>query len=523
MRKLRDVTQLSLLDLFERPRIEHLWTPDQIYEAEDASVFSRLTEDSRFDRKSASIQPRDLARSLSAFGNGPSVLGGCLAIGIENDGRITGCRHLNDTRIHTLEDMGSSICPTGRYVTRRVACTNAKGEDDFVILARIAYVEDRLVDLTDGTAFVRRGDKVRKLTEQEKQEIRIDKGERQFELEPCSLNYPEDFDLVRVRALCRKILEERQATAEIEDAKVLENVRLGKHRDGRFYPNNACALLFSRDCQTVFPGAYIHFLQFNGTEPKSGGEYNVVKDRVIQGTILDVIENCAATIEASLRDFTTFKDGKFHTRPEYPRDAWYELIVNACAHRSYHAKTAPIFVRMFDDRLEVESPGGFMPQVTPENIYEMHRPRNTFMMLALRELGEVRCINEGTKRIRKEMADANLPEPQFRQGGDANASVVAVLRNEIANRTNSLDSEAYKILGEAVSLSLSVEERRIVNFIIENERINVSDALRLMKTTYWHTAKNLLTRLERRGVLDHITTKVRDPNAHYVIRRRNGE
>ena len=51
------------------------------------------------------------------------------------------------------------------------------------------------------------------------------------------------------------------------------------------------------------------------------------------------------------------------------KKAWYEALVNACVHRSYNLKNMNIFIRMFDDRLEIESPGGFPPLVTPENIF----------------------------------------------------------------------------------------------------------------------------------------------------------
>lgn len=111
------------------------------------------------------------------------------------------------------------------------------------------------------------------------------------------------------------------------------------------------------------------------------------------------------------------------------------MIVNACVHRSYHARTMPVFVKMFDDRLVVESPGAFMPSITPENL--VHKPRNPFLMFALREYGEVRCISEGTERIKREMTEAKLPAPVFK-GSEISVSVT--LHNEVANRTNSLDS-----------------------------------------------------------------------------------
>jgi ATP-dependent DNA helicase RecG len=138
-------------------------------------------------------------------------------------------------------------------------------------------------------------------------------------------------------------------------------------------------------------------------------------------------------------------------------------------------------------------------------------------MAVLRETGEVRCINEGTKRIRREMQRAKLPEPAFCEKKGDNASFVGTLRNNINNRSNTLDSKAYTLLGEAVSLSLSPQERKIVNYIMANQRMNTSDALRILTTTRWHTARAVLDSLVARGILKFYSTKSRDPNAYFEL------
>jgi ATP-dependent DNA helicase RecG len=508
--------QLSLLDLFDAP-VEALYRPDQIFESSDYTLFTRLTEDDRFDRKSGRIQSRGLAICLSAFGNGPSILGGVIAVGVENDRTISGCNALSEQQVQAIESAGRDICPDGSFRTRRVACKNRKGEDDYLILIRIFYVEDRLVALTNGEAFIREADKSRELTEHQKQEIRIDKGERSFELEPCGLKYPDDFQQPLIRRFCHMMRERRGGSEDTSDEEVLQVMRLGKWRDSAFVPNNACVLFFAKDPQEVFPGAYVHVLRYEGATEKSGREYNVSKDRIISGTVLDIISGTASFLDANMREFTEYREGKFYSRPEYPSDAWYELVVNAVSHRSYNIKNAPVFVKLFDDHMVVESPGGFMPQVTPETIYGLHRPRNPFLMLVLREFGEVRCISEGTRRVRTEMEQAKLPAPEFMQETRGQTAVRAVLRNDIANRTNSLDSEAYKVLGEALAFTLNPDERKIVNYVIEHGRINASDALRILSTTYWHTAKARLQGLVKRGILEFISIKQRDPKAHYVL------
>ena len=500
----------------EKPRLDALFKPDQIYESDDGAFISRLTEDTRFDRKSGRVDGNGLAICLSAFGNGPAVEGGVIAVGIEKDGRVTGCKSLSEGKLQEIETAGRDRCPDGRFATRRINVLNERGEDDFLILIRVYYVEGRLVSLTNDEAYCRQGDKSRRLTDSEKQEIRISKGERSFELETSTLKYPDDFRAQDIANFVSRIRKAREGSDDLPAEKILQSLRLGKVINGEFAPNHVCDLMFANDAQEVFPGAYVHFLRYNGTVAKSGSEYNVIKDRMIEGSVLDVIRETASVLDANLREFTTFRDGKFYAVPEYPRDAWYEAIVNAVCHRSYHARTSPVFIRMFDDRLVIENPGAFMPSVTPSNLF--HKPRNPFLMFVLREYGEVRCISEGTARIFREMQDAKLPKPEF-QGSDN--SVTVTFKNEIANRTNSLDSEAYKVLGEALSFSLDDDEKKIVNYIIEHQRINVSDALRILSTTYWHTAKAKLTRLVDRNILDFHSTKQRDPNAFYTLRRPN--
>jgi ATP-dependent DNA helicase RecG len=118
--------------------------------------------------------------------------------------------------------------------------------------------------------------------------------------------------------------------------------------------------------------------------------------------------------------------------------------------------------------------------------------------------------------IKRELRDVRLPAIEYNSD---NTKVVATLFNDVANRTNALDSEAYKVLGEAIAFSLDTDERRIINYVIERGRINVSETLRILSTTYWHTANAKLKRLVQRGVLDFISKKHRDPKSHFVLHR----
>lgn len=306
----------------------------------------------------------------------------------------------------------------------------------------------------------------------------------------------------------------------LTDEDILAAKFLGEIQNGVFQPNLACGLIFAIQPQEIVPGCRIRFLRFDGTEQKTGAESNLVKDQLIDGNLPTIISEAAKLMHATTRDFTKLgNDGKFYTAPEYPPDAWYEAIVNACVHRSYVYKNMTIMIRMFDDRLEIQSPGAFPPPVTPENIYEVTCPRNPYLMEAMFQLQYVKMINEGTKRMKHLMQEMELPPPLFIQQQIGSASVKVTLQNNIAARKEFLDADAARILGESIADRLSQDERRVVNFVAEYGRINVSECLRLTQKT-WPASRRLLAKLVTIGILDHIHKpgKDRDPAAHFVLK-----
>jgi ATP-dependent DNA helicase RecG len=303
---------------------------------------------------------------------------------------------------------------------------------------------------------------------------------------------------------------------------ILKQRRLGKIEKDIFVPNNACALLFAKDPNLLFPGCSIRFLRFEGETEETGQKYNAIKDVWLEGCVPELIVDAAKVVQSQLREFSRLgNDGKFYTAPEYPYEAWYEAIVNACVHRSYGLKNMNIFIKMFDDRLVIESPGGFPPLVNPINIYKAHSPRNPFLMNAMFYLDFVKCANEGTRRMRDTMEAMKLPHPEFMQSIEStgNLSVRVTLRNNRKQRKVWIDSNVLEYIPHEIAATLTTEEMRIVNFVGENGQIKVVEAHRLLQPTIktWQTVKRILMKLCEREILKHIHSKTieRDANAYF--------
>jgi ATP-dependent DNA helicase RecG len=307
---------------------------------------------------------------------------------------------------------------------------------------------------------------------------------------------------------CRKLLRLSSTWMRNHPSKtfmrwLLVQRRLGKISGTKFIPNLVCALIFAKDPLLEVPGNKIHFLRFFGREELTGAQRNVIKDQWFEGHVPDLIQHAAEFIGSQLREFSALgTDGRFYSDAEYPKDAWYEALVNAVVHRSYGLKNIEVTVRMFDDRFIVESPGGFPPTVTPANIYTTRYPRNPVLMDALLHFRYVKCSNEGAKRMRREMLDHRLPEPEFSEIEAAFCKVRVTLWNNIDNRQPWMASDRLQKAQSAVFANLADNEKKLMAFVVENGGINISQATRVASVT-WKTARSLLLRLVGRGLLVH--------------------
>jgi ATP-dependent DNA helicase RecG len=500
-----------------------LLTPDEIYSSVSTTLVDELKEDRRVERKPAGIHGRALGEYYSMWANTVPD-GGLVLVGVEDNGDISGCSHLSPNDLNEKEKAGRQYCPDSRSESKRVSVTNMDGEQDFILAIRVFYREDKVVADVSGNVFTRVGDEKRKLSDEEVRELQNDKGQVDLEQEPSNVEYPADFDLELVKKFCEGVKKTRQLLTNHTKEEILVNQRLGRMKVGKFIPNNACVLAFGLDPCSKFPGCKVRFLRYDGDREETGTSYNVVKDIRIEGPIPMLISETASVLKQQLREFSKFGlDGKFYTVPEYPEEAWYEAIVNACVHRSYGLRNMNIFIKMFDDRLVVESPGGFPPFVTPSNIYDSHHPRNPKLMDAMFYLEFVKCHNEGTRRIRDAMEQMNLPKPEFAQK-EISAGFTAVrvtLRNSAKQRVAWIDSDASKVIGEELSRDLTDEERRVVNYAAEQGKINVSDCQRILPSIRtWHAAKKILQSLENKGILVYIarTDISRDAHAHFKLK-----
>ncbi len=360
-----------------------------------------------FDRKSVKIEPKALAIPLIAFANAD---GGTIAIGIsDSERRIEGTDY-EIKKVNELLTVPYEFCePSIPVRIEKVPCEDSLGRDNHVILMHIEPSLAVHANQAD-EAFIRVGDKSKKLSFEERTQLMYDKGERYFEDKAVPEATIEDIDMSLVASYIDKI---GYGKSPIEYLK--ENKGFIKEKNGQAQINGAAILLFGKNPQMFFPRARIRFIRYEGTKEKFGAQMNVIKDVIFEGTILKMIEDCIAYLDTQIKEKTYLgKDGLFVTEEEYPKFVRQEIIVNAVTHRSYSISGTDIQVKMFDDRIVVESPGKLPGLVRTDNIRHTHFSRNPRIAEFLKAYNFVKEYGEGVNRMCNELEKAGLRDPEYR-------------------------------------------------------------------------------------------------------------
>ena len=359
-----------------------------------------------FDRKSINISATSLSDTICAFANAD---GGTIAIGITDKTKQIEGVDGNVEKLNDLLRVPIDYCnPSVPVETEMVDCVNRQGKSDHVLLMKNDASPLLHANHAD-EVFLRVGDKSKKLKFQDRLTLMYAKGLRYFEDEPVHGATLDDIDMAFVGEYISRI-----GYGKSPEEYLLQNKRFAEKKDGESAVSTAAILLFGKYPQQFFPRARIRFIRYDGLEAKVGKEMNVVKDASFEGRLLDQVKAAVDYIKTQMKEKTYLgHEGVFVTEEEYGEFVRTEIVVNAVTHRDYGIKGTDIQVKMFDDRLEVDSPGSLAGMVKKENIRYTHFSRNPKIAAFLKDYGYVKEYGEGVDRMCRELEAAGLPDPIF--------------------------------------------------------------------------------------------------------------
>ncbi len=457
-----------------------------------------------FDRKSAKKNPKEISEHLIAFAN---ANGGKLVIGIENDGKITG---FEEVGLHKIDDF--KRIPLDYLKTLpRIKCEekqvkNFRGRDDWILIYQIEPSTKRVIRSTSDSVYLRIGDQSRKLTHEQINNLEFDKGERYFEEEIMDRSSIKDIDVILLGEY-KNIVDTSLSDEEVLDGR-------GLLVDGRL--TVAGVLLFSKNPSKFFPNARLRFLRYDGIKAQTGERINLIKDINIDGPIPKIIKESKKIITSQLRDFQTLDaSGKFKIVPEYPEFAWFEGVVNALTHRDYSQQGEHIKVIMYDDRLKISSPGKLPNIVDLENMKYTRYSRNPIIARVLSELGWVKELNEGVKRIYEEMEMYFLKPPEYSEPND-NSVLLKLENNYVMRQMRSSEYLKKLFFKDGMWDSLSDDEKIIIYTAYREGRITTKRAVKALRRSMVYCRKQL-NNLKDLGILIWIGSSLNDPTQYYRL------
>jgi ATP-dependent DNA helicase RecG len=232
-----------------------------------------------------------------------------------------------------------------------------------------------------------------------------------------------------------------------------------EYLEGKPVLNRAAAYLFGKDPLRWHPRPGMEFVRFEGAERRGGSDYNVAERVRVESPVLRLIQEAVKVIGARVQERVLPRDLFFREKFEYPAFTWKEALINAIAHRDYSLEGSAISVWMFEDRIEVRSPGKLPGPMKAQKILgqeRIHYARNPLMTRVLTDAGFMRSLGDGLPRVFQEMDHQGLNAPEWR---DEEGFCCFIFRN-----TPILDESTLAWLKQFSDYILNPRQRRILTY-----------------------------------------------------------
>lgn len=371
---------------------------------------------------------RKALETIVAFAN---MEGGFLVLGLEDYSKAKGTDRLigiqeNPEAVDELRQkvQHQIIPPLDSTAWTTLNCTLADGNPGEIIIISVPKSTKVHSIVEDGTwKRLEKGN--REMTAAEINELCFSRGIISAENELVDI----PFELLHTD-LWKSYCENRGlSSGEIKDR--MFRIGLARKKDDAILPTRAAVLSFAEDPSGILSSkASVRIFHYSGTRIEHGAIPNLLKSpRTITGPLIKQITDAYAYVVNEIAQGLTLAKSGFETVHRYPTRVIREAITNAVIHRDYHINR-DIHIRIFDNRIEVESPGLFPGNITSETIESAGSfSRNPLIVNCLREFPEPPNIDagEGVRMMFATMRAQGLYPPFYYSRND---SIAVLLLNE---------------------------------------------------------------------------------------------
>ena len=408
----------------------------EILENPEKSFLQALLDRDETDRlefKRMYKKPGELLASVVALAN---AKWGYLVLWVEDFSkskgleRLTGINEGIDNYSEFLTLVARQIQPQLIEIYKdEIPIINTKGQKDRVVLIRI-LPSTEIYSTSSWDTFLRKDKTNRKIGGQEIMRLKYEKGSLKYEDENSVISDLTELDDVMFSQFKESIW------AKWDDWQILKDnalaTQLGeKHK--RVLKNSWVLLFWKNPSVLLRWRCGIKVSHYYGNQIDYTGEPNLrMKPFTIEWPLRTQIEQCVDFFKNLVRSSPPVlqENWGFESTLLIPFWVFQEAITNAVIHRNY-AISNDIQVRIFDNRIEIESPGAYPGHITPSNIKEERFHRNPMISRALNRLSSAPNLDngEGVDRMFQVMKEHNLNDPVYSSITTKPTSVMVTLYN----------------------------------------------------------------------------------------------
>lgn len=359
------------------------------------------TESAHVERTTSTDNMDKLCQAICAFSNDVSGSGknGYLIIGVHDNGKLSGLK-VDDKLLLKI----SNIRTDGNILPQPVMTVEKFSFDDGDVLVTEVQPSEFPPVRYRGRVWVRVGPRKSIATEAEEKiltERRLS-NVHTFDAMPCLGTTLDDLDIAIIKkeylpkAVAEEVLSEDKRTIDKQLAS------LGLYDLRYNCPTNGAIVLFGLNPERYLHGSYIQYVRFKGKD-RAG---DIINEHKFSGNLCRELPKVDTFIETSIAQKRPIPVSvlREETFSKYPYWATRELLMNAIMHRDYETN-APVQFYEYDDRIEVQNPGGLYGKVTPDNFPNVSDYRNPFIAEAMKVLGYVNRFSRGVYRVQKELME----------------------------------------------------------------------------------------------------------------------
>lgn len=429
-----------------------------------------VEEDHFSDLKAKEIAPSKLSQSISAFAN---AAGGEIFVGVrESQNGATKERTWDGfsdvEEANSMLQMLNQIAPLADFIS--TTFLECEGESGLVLKIEVLR-NAAITKSTDGIAYVRKG--AQKLpidTDEAYEKLRLDKGISSYETYKVKAN----LDVIENSSVTLDFLMGVVPIAEPEPWLRKQQLIIDDS------PTVCGVLLFLEEPQALLPKrTAIKIFRYKTIENEPSRDHLAFDPITIEGWAYKLIYDAVAKTQELIEEIKKLGEASLMD-VQYPAETLHEIITNAVLHRDYSIAT-DVQVRIFDNRIEIESPGRFAGHITKDNVLHSQFARNQQL---------VRLINK-------------FPNPPNKDVGEGLNTAFDAMR-KLRLHDPIIVEQQSSILVTIPHQKLASPEEIVMEFLGKNPEITNREARALCGVRSENSMKAVFKRLQKREMIEPV-------------------